>query len=89
MMRSRFQTFVGLRYLMAHPLHVSWLALGMAAVCAVAAAALYGVQTLVLVAPSAPTRAVRSTSGEETEGARKLAAIRAELDRMQSGKVGA
>jgi flagellar biogenesis protein FliO len=38
---------------------------------------------------SAPTRAVRSTSGEETEGARKLAAIRAELDRMQSGKVGA
>ncbi len=32
-MKSRFQTFVALRYLMAHPMHLSWLAIGMGCVC--------------------------------------------------------
>ncbi len=50
-MKSRFQTFVALRYLMAHPMHVSWLALGVAAVCFATAAVLMGVHDLLLVEP--------------------------------------
>jgi hypothetical protein len=47
-MRSRFQIFVATRYLVAHPTHVSKLALGVAAVIAFAAAVLYGVHELLL-----------------------------------------
>jgi len=40
-MKSRFQTFVATRYLMAHPAHNSWLALGATALIALAAGALW------------------------------------------------
>lgn len=39
MPQSRFQVFVALRYLMAHPRHIAWLALGIAATPAIMAVA--------------------------------------------------
>lgn len=51
MSRSRFQTFVALRYLMAHPLHVSWLALIVAAVAAATGGALTAIAHLAFAAP--------------------------------------
>lgn len=52
MRKSNFQTFVATRYLMAHPVHVSYLALIIAGVVAVAAAALWGVHTFMLEPPN-------------------------------------
>ncbi len=50
-MRSRFQLFVALRYLVAHPTHVSRLALIVAAVIGVAAVVLFGVHEIFLTPP--------------------------------------
>src|SRR5690349_17911537 len=50
-MRSRFQTFVAARYLMARPAHVSWLALTIAAIMGVAGGALLLVAAYVVKAP--------------------------------------
>lgn len=52
MIKSRFQIFVALRYLMAHPRHVSWLALAVAGVCFAVAAVLWGVHTYGLEPPN-------------------------------------
>jgi ABC-type lipoprotein release transport system permease subunit len=51
MSRSRFQTFVALRYLMAHPMHVSWLALIVAGVAAAAGGVLLAVAHFAFAAP--------------------------------------
>lgn len=51
-MKSNYQTFVAARYLMAHPVHVSWLALIVAAAVGIAAGSLHGVLELALEAPN-------------------------------------
>ncbi|MBK9031953.1 MAG: ABC transporter permease [Myxococcales bacterium] len=52
MSRSRFQIFVALRYLMAHPIHVSWIAVIVAIVAFVTGGALTAVGHFVLEAPN-------------------------------------
>ena len=51
MSRSRFQTFVALRYLMAHPMHVSWLALIVAGVAAATGGVLTAIAHVAFAAP--------------------------------------
>ncbi len=51
MSRSRFQTFVALRYLMAHPMHVSWLALIVAGVAAATGGVLTAIVHFAFTAP--------------------------------------
>lgn len=52
MARSRFQTFVALRYLMSHPLHTSWLALIIAGVAALAGGVCFVIAAFVLEHPN-------------------------------------
>ena len=61
MSRSRFQTFVALRYLMSHPLHMSWLALTVAGVFGGAGTVLQLVAHLAFKAPN-PHALIDTTS---------------------------
>lgn len=51
MIRSRFQFFVALRYLMARPIHVSWVALILVGVGLAVAGGAFAVRELLLTAP--------------------------------------
>ncbi|HUQ00970.1 MAG TPA: FtsX-like permease family protein [Kofleriaceae bacterium] len=62
-MKSRFQTFVALRYLLADPPHLSKLALGMAAVAFVKYAVWLAVISLFMTAPDPKALLDKSTPG--------------------------
>src|SRR5687768_6296121 len=60
-MKSRFQTFVALRYLLADPAHLSWLAIGMGCVCLWNFISLSAFIELFLTAPDPKSLVDRST----------------------------
>lgn len=62
-MKSRFQIFVALRYLLADPTHVSWLAIGMGIVCLLGYGGQLAFIELFLTAPDSKALLDKSTPG--------------------------